>query len=121
MWEGLAPHLEVITIAVGMIVFFYAWRKDQDARYEARKAMDEAFNEAQKTRDEALMVAIKELGEAIHKEGKQSTREHTMLKDEFVKLDQHTVEEHRNIAEALTALTTSLNHLIGEIRAHGAR
>lgn len=104
--DWLLENASDVALIVALAGFFITWRSDERARADA-----------QKQRDEALLLAIHEVAKLVREGNALHTQEHKGLARTIERLDSHTVEEHRGIAEALTGLTVSLNHLIDDMRA----
>ena len=96
--ESFSEHWEKWIFLFGLAAFFWQWRA------ETKRA-----EERQSERDKLILGAITELRE-------QMAKEHGELGRMFERLDEHTVIEHRSIAESLGRLATSLEHHIADER-----
>ena len=118
--EIFNEHWDKLVFIGSIVLFFWRWRIDQ------RAATDEIINALGRLQ-EATSDAAQRNANLIEGARKQAAREHgELLKaieemrdrtaGQIEKLDEHTVTEHRQIAEALTKLATSLDHHIDDER-----
>ena len=98
--EFLIENWEKIAFICMIFGWFVIWRKDSQHTEDRHKdQMD------------SIMKILEDLRG-------QMSEEHRVLSKIFKQLDEHTINEHREIAEALTKLNTSLNHHIDDERAN---